>query len=224
MRNHSLPAHVARLCAITPLLAAGLLAATAFPEPPKVSAEPQAQKQETAVLAGGCFWGMQGIFEHVKGVISTEVGYAGGTKKDADYETVSTGRTRHAESLKVVYDPAQISYGTLLKIYFSVAHDPTTLNRQHYDVGPQYRSSIFYANDEQKKLAEEYVKQLDAARVYRDPIVTKIVPLQGFYRAEDYHQHYLDHNPNQPYIANVDIPLLENFKKTYPDLYTPKSR
>ena len=188
-----------------------------FPDPPAAaSAEPA---QQVAVLAGGCFWGMQGVFEHVKGVTDTVVGYAGGSKNTARYETVSTGTTGHAESIKITFDPAKISYGQLLKIYFSVAHDPTTLNRQHYDVGTQYRSSIFYANDEQKRIAEDYIKQLNDAHVYKHPIVTKVEPLKGFYAAEEHHQHFLDRNPNHPYIVNMDLPLIEALKTTYPDYY-----
>ena len=215
---------IARLAIAIPVLAVGLMAA-AFPDPPNagVPAAPAAKKA-TAVLAGGCFWGMQGIFEHVKGVIDTEVGFSGGSAKTAHYERVSEGDTGHAESIKITYDPSRITYGQLLKIYFSVAHDPTTLNRQHNDVGTQYRSSIFYADEEQKRVAEQYIKQLNDAHVFRGQIVTKVVPLEVFYAAEDYHQHYLDLNPTQPYIAAVDIPLLESFKHTYPDLYKKSTR
>ena len=196
--------------------------AASFPDPPAhpvsiVSGTDGAR--ETAVLAGGCFWGMQGVFEHVKGVTDTVVGYAGGAKNTAEYETVSTGKTGHAESIKIIFDPTKISYGQLLKIYFSVAHDPTTLNRQHYDVGTQYRSSIFYASQEQKEIAEDYIHQLDGAHVFKDPIVTQVVPLKGFYPAEAYHQHYLDHNPTQPYIVNMDLPLIAALKKNFPELY-----
>jgi len=175
--------------------------------------------KERAVLAGGCFWGMEGVYEHTKGVVDTKVGYSGGTKKDADYHTVSTGRTGHAESIKITYDPSQISYGQILKIFFSVAHDPTTLNRQHYDVGPQYRSAIFYANEEQKAVAEAYIQQLNAAKVFKNKIVTQVVPLEAFYNAEDYHQHYLDNNPDQPYIVAQDLPKIEDLKKQYPEWY-----
>jgi peptide-methionine (S)-S-oxide reductase len=222
MRNHGF----ARVAIAIPVLAAGLMAA-AFPDPPAVatvdSAAPAAKKA-TAVLAGGCFWGMQGIFEHVKGVIDTEAGYSGGSAKTAHYERIEQGDTGHAESLKITYDPARITYGQLLKIYFSVAHDPTTLNRQHNDVGTQYRSSIFYTGEDQKKIAEEYIKELNAAHVFPGPIVTRVVPLEAFYRAEEYHQHFLDLNPTQPYIASVDIPLLEKFKHAYPDLYKKSTR
>lgn len=200
-------------------LAGFAMAASSFPDPPSDPAGPTAAKTATIVLAGGCFWGMQGVFEHVKGVTDTEVGYAGGEKKTARYELVSEGNTGHAESIRITYDPTKISLGQLFKVYFSAAHDPTTLNYQHNDRGPQYRSAIFYADDEQKKLAEAYIEQLNKAHVFRNPIVTQVVPLKGFYAAEAYHQHFLDNNPNQPYIAAVDIPLLENFRRTYPELY-----
>jgi peptide-methionine (S)-S-oxide reductase len=199
------------------MVAAGLTAAS-FPEPPKPSA-PGAGQRATAVLAGGCFWGMEGIYEHVKGVTDTVVGYAGGNAKTAHYEMVGEGNTGHAESIKVTYDPTKITYGELLKIFFSAAHDPTTLNRQHYDVGPQYRSAIFYSDEEQKKTAEAYIKDLNNAKVFKSPIVTQVVPLQGFYNAEEYHQHFLDRNPTQGYIVSVDIPLLKAFQAKYPEYY-----
>lgn len=204
--------------------------AASFPDPPKTGAA--ASGTDSIVLAGGCFWGMQGIFEHMKGVTNTVVGYAGGKKETARYERIEEGDTNHAESIKITYDPSKISYGDLLKVYFSVAHDPTTLNRQHYDVGTQYRSSIFYSNEEQKTVAEKYIQELNAAHVFRDPIVTKVVPLPAFYPAEDYHQHYLDQvaacdanprpqcgNLNVGYIKGVDVPLLKAFQAKYPDLY-----
>lgn len=195
-----------------------LAMAASFPDPPKSTAP--APGTASAVLAGGCFWGMQGIFEHMKGVTNTVVGYAGGKAATAKYDIVSEGDTGHAESIKITYDPSKISYGEILKVYFSAAHDPTTLNRQHYDVGTQYRSAIFYTDEQQKKLAEEYIHDLNAAHVFKDPIVTQVVPLPAFYPAEGYHQHFLDHNPNQGYIAAVDIPLLKGFQEKYPDLYT----
>ncbi len=201
-----------------PFLGVVLMAAS-FPDAPALSTTPPTSKKATVVLAGGCFWGMQGVFEHVKGVTDTEVGYAGGEQKTAHYEMVSEGNTGHAESLKVTYDPSKISLGQLLKVYFSAAHDPTTLNYQHNDHGPQYRSSIFYADEDQKKISEAYIAELNKAHVFDNPIVTKVVPLKAFYPAEAYHQHFLDNNPTQPYIAAVDIPLLENFKRTYPELY-----
>jgi peptide-methionine (S)-S-oxide reductase len=175
---------------------------------------------QTAVLAGGCFWGVQGVFEHVRGVQKVVAGYAGGEQSTAQYETVSTGRTGHAESVRITYDPAQVSYGQLLQIAFSVVSDPTLLNRQGPDSGTQYRSAIFYADDTQKKIAEAYIAQLDAAHVFARPIVTRIEPLKGFYAAEDYHQDYLVHNPTAPYIAYNDIPKVENFKKLFPEIYS----
>jgi peptide-methionine (S)-S-oxide reductase len=190
-----------------------------FPDPPKVSAP--ATGTASVVLAGGCYWGMQGIFEHMKGVTNTVVGFAGGKKETARYEIVEDGTTGHAESIKITYDPAKVTYGDLLKVYFSVAHDPTTLNRQHYDVGTQYRSAIFYANDEQKSVAEAYIRDLNSAHVFKDPIVTQVVPLQAFYATDlQDHQHFLDKYPTQGYIANIDIPLLNAFKAKYPEYYT----
>lgn len=216
MRNTILLFGVAAAGLVTAGLAVGKI--SNFPEPPKAS-EP-AGNSATAVLAGGCYWGMQGIFEHMKGVTKTVVGFSGGKKETAVYEIVENGNTGHAESIKITYDPTKVTYGDLLKVYFSAAHDPTTLNRQHYDVGTQYRSAIFYANDEQKKLAEDYIHELNNAHVFKNPIVTQVVPLNGFYPAEADHQHFLDHNPTQGYIAAVDIPLLNNFKQKYPEYYT----
>lgn len=173
------------------------------------------------VLAGGCFWGMQGIFEHTKGVTSTVVGYAGGTKETAHYDMVAEQNTGHAEAIRITWDPAKTTYGELLKVYFLAAHDPTTLNRQHYDEGPEYRSAIFYTDDEQKNAAEAYIKKLDAAHTFRHAIVTQVVPLRGaFFPAEAEHQHFLDRNPNQGYVAGVDIPLLKGFIAKFPELYT----
>uniref|UniRef100_Q07JJ9 Peptide methionine sulfoxide reductase MsrA n=1 Tax=Rhodopseudomonas palustris (strain BisA53) TaxID=316055 RepID=Q07JJ9_RHOP5 len=170
---------------------------------------------QTAVLAGGCFWGVQGVFQHTAGVVNAVSGYAGGSKLTANYTAVSTGVTSHAEAVEITYDPKQISYGKLLQIYFSVAHDPTQLNRQGPDSGTQYRSEIFTVTDEQKRVAEAYIAQLDAAKAYKKPIVTKIGPLQGFYAAEDYHQDYLTLHPNQPYIAFNDRPKIDNLKKIF---------
>lgn len=201
------------------LLASGLSAA-AFPDPPAPTQIPTKNKA-VAVLAGGCFWGVEGVFERVKGVLSTEVGYSGGSEQNAHYEIVSNGDTGHAESVKVTYDPTKVSYGQILKIFFSVVHDPTTLNRQHNDVGTQYRSHIFYTDSEQKKVAEAYIKQLNEARVFRNPVVTRLTPLDAFYPAEGYHQKYLDNNPTQPYIANMDMPKIEDLKRTFPDWYRP---
>jgi len=201
---------------IVPAFALSLMAA-GFPDPPADQAT--GAKKATAVLAGGCYWGMQGVFEHVRGVLDTTVGFSGGDKKTAEYETVGTGKTGHAESVEIVYDPSIVSYGQLLKIYFSIAHDPTTLNYQHNDVGTQYRSEIFYADENQKAIAEQYIRELDAAKVFHKPIVTKVEPLKGFYRAMEEHQHYLDHNPTDGYIMYFDLPMIANLKKTYPEMY-----
>jgi len=198
---------------------ATLSAAVSLPDP--VVDEPLAASKDrpAAVLAGGCFWGVDAVFKHVRGVKSVTSGYSGGTKSTAEYEVVSTGRTGHAESVRIVYDPAQISYGQLLKIFFSVAHDPTQLNRQGPDEGPQYRSAIFFANDEQKRIAQAYIDQLNQSKVFRRQIVTQVVGLTGFYDAEDYHQDYLAHHLDSPYIRMNDIPKVENFRKQFPDLY-----
>ncbi len=174
---------------------------------------------QTAVVAGGCFWGVQGVFQHTAGVVNAVSGYAGGSKMTADYHMVSTGTTGHAESVQIKYDPKQISYGKLLQIFFSVAHDPTQLNRQGPDSGTQYRSAIFTTNDEQKRVADAYIAQLNAAKVYKKPIVTKVGPLEGFFPAEAYHQDYLTLHPDQPYIAYNDIPKVENLKKIFADNY-----
>ncbi len=172
-----------------------------------------------AVFAGGCFWGTQAVFERLKGVIDTTVGYSGGSSATATYDQVTTEKTGHAESVEVVYDPSRITYGTLLRIFFSVAHDPTQLNRQGPDVGPSYRSAIFYENDSQKRIAQSYIAQLDAAHVFARPIVTELSPLKGFYRAEDYHQDYALHNPGNPYILVCDRPKIQALRKSYPDLF-----
>lgn len=170
---------------------------------------------QTAVLAGGCFWGVQGVFQHTKGVLNAVSGYAGGDKRTAQYEIVTTGTTGHAEAVEITYDPKQISYGKILQIFFSVAHDPTQLNRQGPDTGPQYRSAIFTANDEQARIAGAYIAQLDAAKVYRRPIVTKVGNLNGFFAAEDYHQDYMTLHPRQPYIVFNDLPKVENLKTVF---------
>ena len=191
----------------------------AFPKPAADAPLAAAKAQETAVVSGGCFWGIQAVFQHLKGVTSATSGYSGGAANTAHYEDVSTGETGHAESVKVVFDPSQISYGQILMIFFSVGHNPTELNRQGPDYGSQYRSSIFYANDGQKKIAEAYIAQLNAAKTYSQPIVTQVVPLQAFYPAEDYHQDYLKHHPYEPYIMINDQPKLTTLKKEYPELY-----
>ena len=191
--------------------------ARALPNPTVDAAT--AHGKQTAVFAGGCFWGIQAVFQHVKGVKSATSGYAGGSASTAQYETVSEGQTGHAESVQVTYDPAEISYGQLLKVFFSVAHDPTQLNRQGPDTGTQYRSVIFYANDEQKRVAETYIAQLDQARLFPAKIVTQVVPLKGFYAAEEYHQNYATLHPHDPYIAINDAPKVEHLREQLPELY-----
>jgi peptide-methionine (S)-S-oxide reductase len=176
-------------------------------------------KREVAVLAGGCFWGVDAVFKHVKGVVNVVSGYSGGAATTAEYETVSEGRSGHAESVKVTYDPSVVSYETLLKIFFTVAHDPTQLNRQGPDVGTQYRSVIFYGTEDQKHAAEAYIAQLTASKAYPRPIVTQVVPLQAFFVAEGYHQDYLAQHMTQPYIVYNDLPKVEHLKVKYPELY-----
>jgi peptide-methionine (S)-S-oxide reductase len=188
--------------------------------PPAVDNPKAAGPMQTAVLAGGCFWGVQGVFAHVRGVRKAIAGYAGGARSTAVYERVGTGSTGHAESVKIIFDPAKISYGQILQIAFSVVHDPTQLNRQGPDVGTQYRSVIFYADDDQKRIAQAYIAQLDQAHVFARSIVTQVDPLKGFYEAEGYHQDYLIHNPTNLYIATYDVPKVENFKRTFPELYS----
>jgi peptide-methionine (S)-S-oxide reductase len=206
-------------CFCLPLLAASFtLSAAEFPAPAVDIPSPAAKQTASIVLAGGCFWGVEAVFDRINGVTKVVSGFAGGKKTTAHYEMVSTGMTGHAESVQVDYDPSQISYGKLLEVFFSVAHDPTELNRQGPDYGTQYRSAIFYSNDEQKRVAEAYIKQLNQAKIYSRPIVTQITPLEGFYRAEEYHQHYLDHNPNQPYIVYNDMPKLKHLRQQFPDL------
>ena len=195
---------------------------TTIPNP--VLDEPLAsvKGEKTAVLAGGCFWGVDAVFKHVKGVIKVTSGYSGGSADKAQYETVSTGQTGHAESVRIVYDPSKISYGQLLKVFFAVAHNPTELNRQGPDSGTQYRSAIFYGNEEQKRIAEAYIDQLNQAKVFPAAIVTKVTALQSFYEAEGYHQNYLAQHPNEPYIIFNDLPKIENLRKQLPDLYKAK--
>jgi peptide-methionine (S)-S-oxide reductase len=214
--------------------AIGALAITAFATAPLRAAEdaviipaPSADVKasdgiQTAVIAGGCFWGVQGVFQHTAGILNAVSGYAGGSKTTADYNIVSSGTTGHAESVQIKYDPNKISYGKILQIFFSVAHDPTQLNRQGPDSGTQYRSAIFTTSDEQRKVADAYIAQLNAAKVYRKPIVTTVGPLVAFYPAESYHQDYLTLHPNQPYIAFNDIPKVENLKKIFADNYIDK--
>jgi peptide-methionine (S)-S-oxide reductase len=196
-------------------------AAVAAPAPSVDEGTPRA-KTETAVFAGGCFWGIQAVFQHIKGVTSATSGYAGGWTDRPSYEEVSSGRTGHAESVRVVFDPAQVSYGTLLRVFFSVAHDPTELNRQGPDVGTQYRSAIFYTSNEQKEIAEAYIGELRMSHLYAKPIVTQVAPLKQFYPAEAYHQDYAELHPDQPYIVINDAPKVVNLKKEFPELYTEK--
>jgi len=195
--------------------------ASLFPKPTTDAPLANSSKSESAVFAGGCFWGVQAVFEHVKGVKSATSGYSGGHVKSPSYEVVSMGVTGHAESVQVTYDPSQITFGQLLMVYFSVAHDPTQLNRQGPDTGSQYRSAIFYSNDEQKRIANDYIAQLNSATVYSHPIVTKVVPFEAFYPAEDYHQDYLKKNPGNPYIVFNDLPKLNRLQKEFPALYRP---
>ena len=197
------------------VLATGLIAAS----------RPQLRvpsKTETIVFAGGCFWGVQSVFQHTKGVVSATSGYAGGTVAKPSYEDVSSGQTGHAESVKVVFDPSQVSYEQLLKVFFSVVHDPTQLNRQGPDVGTQYRSAVFYTTDEQKQATEAYIAQLTSSHTYKQPIVTQVAKLKDFYRAEAYHQNYAELHPDQPYIAINDAPKVDHLKKAFPQLYTDK--
>ncbi len=196
--------------------------ATSIPDPAVDAPLASAKGEQTAVLAGGCFWGVEAVFEHVKGVSDVKSGYSGGSRETAQYQKVGTGETGHAESVKINYDPAQITYGQLLKVFFSVAHDPTELNRQGPDTGTQYRSAIFYANDEQKRIAQAYIDQLNRAKVFGRPIVTEVAALKSFNEAEAYHQDYLVNHPDEPYIVINDMPKVENLKKQLPGLYKAK--
>jgi peptide-methionine (S)-S-oxide reductase len=209
--------------AIAMILAAcaGCKAATKMPVPPPAddAALAQSPGKQTAVFAGGCFWGTQSVFERVKGVVATTAGYAGGSAATATYDQVTTETTGHAESVRVVYDPSKITYGQLLRVFFSVVHDPTQLNRQGPDVGTSYRSAIFYTSAEQQKIGLAFIAQLDAAHVFAKPIVTEVVPLKGFYSAESYHQDYALYNPDNPYIQVCDRPKIEALKKEFPELF-----
>ena len=197
-------------------------AAVSIPSPAVDASLARAKAQQTAVIAGGCFWGIQAVFQHVKGVVSATSGYSGGSAKTAEYEVVSSGETGHAESVQIVYDPSKITYGQLLRIFFSVAHDPTQVNRQGPDEGTQYRSSIFYNSDEQKRIAEAYIAQLDKAGIFPSKIVTQVVPLKGFYAAEAYHQNYATLHPDNMYIVFNDAPKVAHLREQFPDLYTGK--
>ncbi len=202
---------------------AAVACAAPFPAP-TVDAPKSAGKMQTAVLAGGCFWGVEAVFDSVVGVKDAVSGYAGGAANTAHYEMVSSGTTGHAEAVEITYDPSKISYGQLLEIYFSVAHDPTELNRQGPDTGTNYRSTIFYSNDEQKKIAEAYIAQLTQAKVFSKPIVTTLEPLKAFYRAEDYHQDFMKKNPSYPYIVINDAPKVKHLKEQYPQLVGGNSK
>ncbi|MGB7415265.1 MAG: peptide-methionine (S)-S-oxide reductase MsrA [Thermosynechococcaceae cyanobacterium] len=197
------------------------LPSVALPNPVTDVSLPPALGQQTAIFSGGCFWGMSAIFEHVKGVSAVVAGYSGGSAATANYEQVSAGGTKHAESIQITYDPTQVSYGQLLKVFFSVAHDPTQLNRQGNDVGTQYRSDIFYTNEQQAQTATAYIKQLNQADVFTQPIVTQVNPLTAFYAAEDYHQNYVERHPENAYVASVELPKVDQFRKSFPDLYKP---
>ena len=193
--------------------------AVAIPRPTVDAPLASSPGKQTAVLAGGCFWGTQVVFQHVKGVKSVTAGYSGGSSSTAEYEVVSTGKTGHAESVQITFDPSQISYGRLLQVFFSVAHDPTQVDRQGPDTGTQYRSVIFYANDDQKRIADAYIAQLDGAKSFSRPIVTQVTPLKGFHAAEQYHQNYATLHPDNPYIAFNDLPKVEHLKQVFPELY-----
>src|SRR5579871_3102648 len=229
-RGNAMSGRVSRLLLILALLvfaggiacSAGEHAAVPLPKPAVDAPLAATQGNQTAVLAGGCFWGVQAVFQHVKGVLSATSGYSGGVSGTAHYEVVSTGETGHAESVRITFDPSRITYGELLRVFFSVVHDPTQLNRQGPDEGTQYRSAIFYSSDEQKRIAEAYIAQLDQAKVFPSPIVTKVVALQAFYPAEAYHQNYATLHPNQPYIMFNDAPKVEHLRQEFPDLYTGK--
>jgi peptide-methionine (S)-S-oxide reductase len=206
---------------MTALAAVSAQASPKLPVPPAKVDEPLATAagQQTAVFAGGCFWGVQAVFERVKGVVKTTAGYAGGTAATATYDQVTTETTGHAESVEVVFDPSRITYGQLLRVFFSAAHDPTELNRQGPDVGTSYRSAIFYTNEEQKRVASAYIAQLDAEKVFPAKIVTDVTPLKGFYRAEDYHQDFALKNPHNSYIMICDLPKIGALKQQFPELF-----
>jgi peptide-methionine (S)-S-oxide reductase len=217
---------VALSCSLAVALARGRTPAAAgktpIPDPAFDAPLATSTGTDTMIVAGGCFWGVQAVFQHVKGVVSATSGYAGGSAGTAQYEVVSTGRTGHAESVRVVYDPSQISYGQLLKVFFTVAHDPTQLNEQGPDVGPQYRSALFVSDDKQQRIAKAYVEQLDAAKVFRRRIVTVIDPGEKFYEAEAYHQDYFTRHPYEPYILINDKPKVEALRRQFPELYVER--
>jgi len=199
-----------------------VLRAAGFPAPIVDIAAPANHQAQTVVLAGGCFWGVEAAFEHLKGVTGAVSGYSGGSKSTAVYETVSTGRTGHAESVRVSYDPSQISFGQLLQVFFSVVHDPTQVDGQGPDSGTQYRSAIFYATDEQKRVGDAYIQQLNNAKVFPRPIATRLSPLTAFYAAEEYHQHFVARNPNYGYVVAYDLPRLKRLQQQFPELWKGK--
>jgi peptide-methionine (S)-S-oxide reductase len=207
-------------CCTWLIMLAGLTALSAadFPAPVVDIPAPAAKQTATAVLAGGCFWGVEAVFEKLKGVSNVVSGFAGGSKATAHYMLVSTGATGHAESVRITYDPSQISYGRLLEVFFAIAHDPTQLNRQGPDTGTQYRSAIFYETDEQKRVAEAYIQQLNQAKLFGRPIVTQVVPFNGFYAAESEHQDFIERNPDNPYVVYNDLPKLKRLKQQFPEL------
>ena len=202
-----------------PHSASTLKTAHAFPDPTLTLPTPQAE--QSIVLAGGCFWGMEAVFEHLNGVTNVVSGYAGGSVVNPQYETVSSGQTGHAESVKITYNPSKISIGQILKVFFSVAHDPTQVDQQGPDSGSQYRSAIFFSNPSQKQFAQAYIQQLNAAKVFIAPIATQLSPLGQFFPAEEYHQHFIDRNPNYPYVVINDLPKLKLLSQTFPNLYKP---
>ena len=203
-------------------VACGTTKGTVIPNPGVDEQHATAKGERTAVVAGGCFWGLQELFEHVKGVKTVTAGYSGGSAGTANYEAVSDGISGHAESIQITYDPSQITYGQLLKVFFSVAHDPTEINRQGPDTGTQYRSAIFYGNQEQERIALAYIQQLNQAKVFGRPIATQVVALRSFYRAESYHQDYASRHPDNPYIVINDLPKVANLRKELPELYVAR--
>ena len=194
---------------------------SAVPNPATDAALPTPPGSQTAIFAGGCFWGMEALFEHVEGVSSVVSGYTGGSAETAHYKQVSAGGTGHAESVNITYDPSQVSYGQLLKVFFTVAHDPTQLNQQGFDMGTQYRSAIFFTQAEQKQIAQAYIEQLNQAKVFYQPIVTQVEPVDNFYSAETYHQQYVEQHPHNFYVTAVELPKIDRFQKRFPDLYKP---
>lgn len=220
--NHLFAAAAAAILGLMAPIATAASSATPLPDPALDTPLAKAAGTETAVLAGGCFWGVEGVFEHVKGVTRVVSGYSGGTADTANYRQVSSGRTGHAEAVRITYDPRKISYGQLLRVFFSVAHDPTQLNRQGPDTGPQYRSAVFYADAEQKRVADAYIAQLQKAQVFPRPVVTEVVPLKAFHEAEAYHQDYMVKHPTQRYIVVNDQPKIADLKRQFPSLFVAR--